>query len=172
MSFSKKVWLAYRISDNFRDIIKFSLFFAISFKSQIIEYWYAEIIFCIIFIKKLLKSEKITNAEKKCYTFSQIFANFVTPENKRIYGTCIIKYLIWYFANLYTAYLVCRDIFPFIQNSKGFRGDGDLSSIKSYSRTNSGHLHFNEVWCRGLFCQAWCPEGLWCWEYRAVEGQS
>lgn len=63
MSFSKKVWLAYRISDNFRDIIKFSLFFAISFKSQIIEYWYAEIIFCIIFIKKLLKSEKITNAE-------------------------------------------------------------------------------------------------------------
>lgn len=47
---------------------------------------------------------------------------------------------------------MCRDIFSFIRNLKGFRGDGDLFFIKLYSRINSGYLYFNEVWCRGLFC--------------------
>lgn len=57
----------YRISGHFRNDIIFA-FFATSFKSQIIEN--TETISCIIFYKKLFKSQKMTDTNKKCYRFS------------------------------------------------------------------------------------------------------
>lgn len=64
----------YRISGIFRDYQIFAFFFAMSFQSQIIKY--AEIVFCIIFYKKHFNSQKMTGANKKCYSFPPIFANF------------------------------------------------------------------------------------------------
>lgn len=70
----------YSISDNFcNDLIV--TFFAISFKLKNIEN--AKIIFCIILYYKLIKLQKMTVANLKCYTFPP---NFVTCENYLIYG--------------------------------------------------------------------------------------
>lgn len=85
--------IGYVISCNFRDYLFFS-FFTITFISQNIQY--TDIISGICFYKKLFKSPKMTDTNKKGHNFSPFFANFVTRENNRIYSIRKAHFSHWH----------------------------------------------------------------------------
>lgn len=139
------LFLIYRICSNFCHYLIFA-FFAISFKSQIIEY--ADIISCItcIFYKKHLKWQKIDWRKLNILHIFPIFTNFVTCKKFRY--VCNDNTFCWFcrcLLNTKAAKVmkIIRDMFGLILQFRSLLVAADWMRDKTTGEMS--HANFNQM---------------------------